>query len=223
MDYLSNLFYRVLGNFILASMFTLCHLTYKNSIIANGTRYLWLSVIVFAFFVYLQFKSTGHMLKFGLIKAFSSKHNSFLTRIYLKLVVASGILLFLYLIGLNIYVYSGGEAVRATMGSGENFFLFFDNSFWGILWGLIICAGFSMGLSAFLFSSLLLGPLANGITIALALHNWLNGLDFNLNAVFQAVLDMNVSDVVSLIINVIWLSLTFLISGSNNETPNVQT
>ncbi len=74
-----------------------------------------------------------------------------------------------------------------------------------------------LGLCGFLFSLFLLGPLANGITISLALHNWFNGLDFDLSAVFQALLDTSVSDVVSLIINVAWFAITYLIAGSTNE------
>lgn len=199
-----------------------CYMTYQNSTIAHGKRYIWVSLIVFAIFGYLQFKSIDHLLKFGFSKAFSSKHNSTLTRIYLKIIVICGLLFFLYLIGLNLYVYLGDEATRIDFHKRAEFFIFADYSILGVSWGVFLCAGLSLGLSGFLYSIFLLGPLANGITISLALHNWFNGLEFNLSAVFQALLDTSVSDVVSLIVNVIWLSATYLLSGSNKETLQIQ-
>ncbi len=148
MRYLTDFLYRILGNFLWASILSLCYFAYQKNTIAHGTRFVWISILVFSFFGYLQYKSINHLLKFGFLRAFSSKHNSSLTRIYLKIIVICGLLFFLYTMGLNLYVYLSDEATRLDFHKKAGFFLFANYSFLGILWGILLLAGLSLGLGS---------------------------------------------------------------------------
>lgn len=172
-------------------------------LIAHGTNYIYVPILIFLGFCYWQFKQ--------LREGFIFKENSVGSKI-VKGIFALSIGIACFIILTNVAVYFGPEAIRtfaaniSTMGTDPphdaGILRLLLQGFWegGIIAGIIF---------AFLFYLLRFGLFTAGLAISITIHNCLNGLEFDLSTLYDLVLEISMPEWLGTLITIGKLILSY--------------
>lgn len=172
-------------------------------LIAHGTNYIYVPILIFLGFCYWQFKQ--------LREGFIFKENSVGSKVVKAIFVLSiGFACFVILT--YVAVYFGSDAIRnfaanistivpdPPRDSGISRLLY--QGFWegGIIAGLVFAS---------LFYLLRFGLFTAGLAISIALHNFLNGLEFDLSTLYNLVLEISMPEWLGTLITIGKLILSY--------------
>ena len=90
--------------------------------------------------------------------------------------------------------------------------------FWVAIY-LVMTLLLSVFVSGFLFINFFLGTIFTGVSVAIGLHNWLNGGEFDIGVLVKALFDLSINDTLSYLVVIVEFIFAQLLS--NFTTKNL--
>lgn len=185
--------------------------------IAEGRNLIWLSIGVFLAFLIWQI--------YDLVKIF--RHPLQKKRRNLFLVIAGGIatLIFIYIMVLYYLSHYGDTETKAWIASNVKGALEAGTDWYSVLVQILFSLFISLVMAGFLLGFLLLGRIAWGASLAVAVHNLANGGSFDLTVVIDALIntasEFHLNDIGALLVGIAWWAITgFLLKEPKSQIPS---
>ena len=120
----------------------------------------------------------------------------------------------------HIIVWSGGSWVNEILYArfGEIIEPIMPSIFWVAIY-LVMTLLLSVFVSGFLFINFFLGTIFTGVSVAIGLHNWLNGGEFDIGVLVKALFDLSINDTLSYLVVIVEFIFAQLLS--NFTTKNL--
>ncbi|MEZ4990238.1 MAG: hypothetical protein R2824_07495 [Saprospiraceae bacterium] len=196
--------------------------------VASGTEGWQYSFLVFCLFFLFQainrrFIGADH---YNLHNIFAGKEYGWITRFKVILSLSAGFVTFIfiiYLLGIAPY-YDTYPSILDYWKTPPPERSLFEEPFFFIILYLVLILLLSILGAGLVFAYFFYGIALSGVGLALAIHNWLNGWDFDLGAIFDVLFEISLNGFWSLIIFIITITLNVLdgkiglgwLSGENN-------
>jgi len=180
-----------------------------SQIIAEGNKLRWFGYSIFGGFCIWQIEGIYSLYKMPEKR----KAKKFITRcLYVTCALVA-----IYILFTNYMVHSGNPDYQFYKEHPELSFTILPDeiSILSIL-DIIIKSLFSIiGTGIFLFCTILLGRIGIGASVAIGIHNWINGAGFDIGLIieslFNLIADINLNDITSTIITIIWFIFTVIL------------
>jgi len=217
LNFVENILGRIFVVVIQASVLGLLAGVYFKGDYAKGTKFLYISIPIFLYFCYLQYKYLAKLFsEKTLIEALTSKKHSKAVKVYFKAMLIFSLLVFLYFLWYYYKIYNCVDCDRHNM-------VFKDSTLLATIWFVMVSLLFSLGIVTSLFSLFFLGPLSNGISLSIMAHNWFNGLGFKYAILLESFLDFTLPDALAFAVNVIWFLISLFLTNANVGNSNPST
>jgi hypothetical protein len=196
---LDHFYIRLLGPFYVSAVFAAPLAAYFSAKVSKGYNFIWVTLAILGIAIYFQFKKIDSFFrKDSLIRSFTEK--SAAIRWYFYFINLVGGSIFIYLLVYYYQGYNNPEGPKVTLSGYPILATIFYTAV-SFIFGA--CA---IGL---LYSLLFLGPISNGVSLALTFHNWANGMGLDYQIFIQFLFDFNLPDILALIANLIWLTVSY--------------
>jgi len=196
---LDHFYIRLLGPFYVSAIFAAPIAAYFSADVSKGRNFVWVTLAIVGFAIYFQVKNIGKFFrKDSLILSFTEK--SAAIRWYFYFINFVGAAIFIYLLVDYYQGYNNPEGTKVTL-SGYPILATIYYTVVSFIFGA--CA---MGV---LYSLLFLGPISNGVSLALTFHNWANGMGLDYQIFIQYLFDFSLPDILALITNLVWLTISY--------------
>lgn len=213
---INNLLYNIFETTIFVYCIYMLRKLFNSDEVLPGNNYFLLPLIIIVGAIYWQARQLKAIRENDFLETIKSKSVSRVTKVIFYFCIVSGILVFISGIVAHAVVWSGGTFVNDILlrYTGEIIEPEMPSIFWVIIFTLMIFI-FSVFVSAFLFTNFFLGTIFTGASVAIALHNWLNGGDFSIGVFAKAIFDLSISDTLSYVIVFVEFLLSQVLSNFN--------
>lgn len=190
---------RLLGPFYVTAVLAAPVSTYFSAKISKGYNLIWVTLAIAGIAIYFQVKKLDKFFaKDSLIKSFTEKSTAI--RWYFYFINLLGASFFIYLLVYYYQGYNNPEGTKVT---------FSGYPFLAVIFYTAVSFIFAACAIGALYSFIFLGPISNGISLALTFHNWANGAGIDYQIFIQYFFDFSLPDILSFIINLVWLSISY--------------
>ncbi|MBI1226599.1 MAG: hypothetical protein GC192_15305 [Bacteroidetes bacterium] len=174
--------------------------------VAHGTNKIWITLLIFLFFLGWQI--------IDVIKGFSPNSKGTARTVTIIIMWISFICAALLLITCILGFY-GPEWVKGIVGNGPHLgYTPPDSSLFIVLLNSFFEAGIIGGaMFAMLVYLLRFGIFTSGLSFCVALHNFFNGLEFDLSVLYETVFNLSIPELWGVIITIGHFLITYFIGG----------
>lgn len=168
--------------------------------VSDGRRYVWLSLLVVAVFIVLQFIKFKNPFTSKLSK--SKKFEIFIS-------VAAGIG-YMVIVLLTTYLTEFTNiSTPSFLNRFQGIITLLGDQYGGTIPQLLFLFFKGLVISGTLLSLFLCGIVITGLNLSFALHNWLNGMEFDIGIFIENLIGLALNDFASLVVNIILFALSW--------------
>lgn len=202
--------------FVLIALFWIWSWPALRGKIADGDNYIWVSIfLIFGAIIYQIY------IFYKAIVVLKSKGISNLKlKIPLGATFGGIVLIFLYLIVINLLYNFGSEGVQLwVISNTKNVVTEFNSVFsFGFLWVTIASLIISMMVGLSLLSFFYLGQMVGMLSLIIAFHNYMNGAEFDIGLVLSSLANFDLNEWISWILTILWFAISAYINKSDSTT-----